>query len=384
MNFRYLYCFGLGVLACGSMKALTEIRKYLDLTVDSMLLHSNYKDKIIVDINNNFDYKINDVFEVLNNKEKQYCFTADLYKIGNQSLWAQSFCEGIIETYLQVFGFTKEERRFFKEFIEFAERQEKERAMEQYQLFLNEGYQISYKLIQYMYPDFLMEEVLENLILEKGSKRILDKPTVIKGNLIVRNGASLIIDGAVIKIEGAFFVQNGKINIKNSEIICTGCKEEYIFQLRDTSSVQIEDTKIDANFFAGIIKQDSGYLVLNNNTLQNSRNKRAINFAGKSLVMNGVTLQDCLDGGICNLADSEVSIDDCSFYHCVAEQGGAIYSDSFENVSISNCSFVNCSAKYIGGAVYFTYKKFGQNVNNCSLQKCIPEDSCIFNAYESI
>lgn len=384
VNFKYLYCFGLGVVACGSMKAMTEIRQYLDQIVDSMLLTANYKDKIIIDINNNFDYKINDVFELLITKEERYCFAADLYRISNKSLWAQDYCENIIDIYMQIFHFVKEERNFFQEFMLLSEKNNKEKAMELYRDFTGEGFRISYRLLQYMFPDFLLEETYESIVLEHGSRLILDKPTKILGNVTIQSGASLVIDGATVKLTGTIFVSDGKLTIKNADIFVKDCKEEYAFVVANTALVIIEDTIIDCNFKSGMMKQSSGHLVINNTTIQNTKFSRGITFTGRSLIMNGVTMQDCLAGGIHNLENSEMDIDDCNFYNCNAEHGGAIYSDSLESVSISNSKFQNCNAKYLGGAVYFTYMKYGQTVSNCELLNCIPKDSNLFNVYNLV
>lgn len=382
INFKYLYCFGLGVLACGSMKSMTETRQYLDQIVDSMLLSPNYKDKIVIDINNNFDYKINDVFDLFETKEEKYCFTADLYRISNKSLWAQEYCDNVIDIYLEVFDFVEEEINFFHDFMYIAEKKNKEQAMKLYKEFIHEGFRISYRLLQYMFQDFLLEEIYDNIVLDHGSRKIIDKPTVIKGNIIIQRGASLLMDGASVMLEGSIIVNDGKLAIKNTEIFIKSCTEEYAFTVSKSALLKIEDSTIDCNFKSGMLKQDSGYLLVNNATIQQTKLSRAISFSGKSIIMNGVTMQDCLDGGIINHA--EMNMDDCNFFNCKAEHGGAIYSDTLERVNISNCRFQNCNAKYLGGAVYFAYKKYGQNVTNCEFQNCLPMDSNLFNAFDGV
>ena len=58
-------------------------------------------------------------------------------------------------------------------------------------------------------------------------------------------------------------------------------------------------------------------------------------------------------------------IEDCRFADCFCEQGGAFYGASSAPVTITGCEFERCRAKYLGDAIYFTYKRYGQEVSDC-------------------
>ncbi|WP_455718496.1 hypothetical protein, partial [Anaerosporobacter sp.] len=95
--FKYSYCFGLGVLAYGTIKSMKELLGEYQRILISINLPSSYIGKIVGDINDNFDYKINDVFTKLDTKEKQYTFTADLLKLCNYSLWSEDYAKKVCQ-----------------------------------------------------------------------------------------------------------------------------------------------------------------------------------------------------------------------------------------------------------------------------------------------
>ena len=125
-----------------------------------------------------------------------------------------------------------------------------------------------------------------------------------------------------------------------------------------------------------------GCLTINNVSILNTDLAPAIRFTGDSLIMNGTTLADCLAGGVRVKETGRLVVDDCDFYHCEEEHGGAIYSDSLSDSRITNSRFTNCVGRYLGGAVYFEYEKYGQKIYRCEYDHCLPEDSIVFNACE--
>lgn len=383
-TFKYIYCFGLGVLSYGNMKAINETKVYFDLILNNIRLHQNDKNRIIIDINNNFDYKINSVFDALDTKEKQYTFATDLFMLSGNTLWSQSYCEQVRDIYLNIFKFTHYEKDFFEQFCNKAKKKEIDNARLIYEEFMKNGYTVSYQLLKYMYPDFLLEEKFGDILLENGEQLIIDKPTKIVGNIIVKNGASLLIKSEKVKIEGSIRVDEGRIEIKKSNIQVLSCKNMSFLEISNSALVIIEDSIIDCNFNCGLLKQQDGYLVINHSQLLHTKNEYAILFSGKHLQVNGTTMEDCLGGGIKVIEEAILNIDDCEFYNCVSQHGGGIYSDSLYEASITNTKFKNCKAKYIGGAIYFAYKKYGQDVYYCQFIDCLPEASNTFNCYKEM
>ena len=149
-TFKYSYCFGLGVLAYGTVKSMKELLGEYQKILTNIKLPSSYAGKLVEDMNNNFDYKINDVFTVLDTKEKQYTFTADLLKLSNFSLWSEDYGKKVCQNYFAIFKFTGDEREFFLQYNEAARKKDTEEAIHLYHRFIKDGYTISYNLLKYI------------------------------------------------------------------------------------------------------------------------------------------------------------------------------------------------------------------------------------------
>ena len=58
LNFRYLYSYGVGVLALGSMKSMTELQDKFNYFIECIALPKEQRDKILIDINNHFEFRV--------------------------------------------------------------------------------------------------------------------------------------------------------------------------------------------------------------------------------------------------------------------------------------------------------------------------------------
>ncbi|BCN30251.1 right-handed parallel beta-helix repeat-containing protein [Anaeromicropila herbilytica] len=380
-TFKYLYCFGIGVLTCGHMKAMTELKEPFSKMLQNIDLSENYGDRIIIDINNNFDYKINDVFRILDTKERQYTFAADLFLLSSTASWSKSYCHNVIEVYMNIFKFSKEERDFFEQFALASKKNQLEQARVIYQIFIQNGYTISYKLLQYMCYNFELKEQLGDIVLEKGESFVIDKPTVMNGNIFVRNGSKLTIDGGELKINGYIFVDGGKLEIHDAKIQVTNCSSNTLIKATNIAMITILGTTIDCNSKCGVILQDAGHLVIRDSKLKNTKLSAGIEFKGKSITLEDSTLEDCVNGGMIVIEEAIMKVSNSTFYNCEADHGGAIFFDSLYDGLINSCVFKNCRAKYIAGAVYFANKKYGQEIINCEFSQYSPENSAIENVY---
>lgn len=381
-TFKYSYCFGLGVLAYGTVKSMTELLDEYKNIIDNMKLPSAYEGKIVTDMNSNFEYKINEVFKILDTKEKQYTFTADLLKLCNKSLWSESYAMKICQSYFGIFKFTSEEKEFFIHYNEAARKKDMKEAVRLYHQFIKNGYTISYNLLRYICKDILIEEEYDNLILNSGEKIVIDKPSIIHGQVTVTNGSVLIIKNCEVRINGNILVDGGRIRIDMVRMTVESSNSVSLLTIMNTAKVDINNLELNCNFKCGGIKQTQGYLTINNSMISNTSKAPAILFTGTSLVINGTTLADCLVGGVRVKEQGRLDVDDCDFYHCDAEHGGGIYSNSLSDSRITNSRFTNCIGKYIGGAIYFAYEKYGQEVYRCEYSRCMPEDSVVFNVCE--
>lgn len=381
-TFKYSYCFGLGVLAYGTVKSMKELLGEYQKILTNIKLPSSYAGKLVEDMNNNFDYKINDVFTMLDTKEKQYTFTADLLKLSNFALWSEDYGKKVCQNYFAIFKFTGDEREFFLQYNEAARKKDTEEAIRLYHRFIKDGYTISYNLLKYICEDILIEDIYDNLILNTGEIFIIDKPSRIHGQVAVTNGAVLIIKNCEVRINGSIMVDGGRILIDTVKLTVEDCTSDTMLHISNTAKVDISTVELNCNFKCGAIWQKRGCLTINNVSILNTDLAPAIRFTGDSLIMNGTTLADCLAGGVRVKETGRLVVDDCDFYHCEEEHGGAIYSDSLSDSRITNSRFTNCVGRYLGGAIYFEYEKYGQKIYRCEYDHCLPEDSIVFNACE--
>mgnify|MGYP003104729097 FL=1 len=135
-EFKYTYCFGLGVMSMGHMKSIMETQDFFEELMRSINLAKEQEQQIFFDLNNLFDEWVDHVFGMLQGKEEQYCFVLDLYSILSFASWAKEYCQAVLEDYLQVFQFSTAEREFFAAFDRCRQMGRVEAAVEVYRRFV--------------------------------------------------------------------------------------------------------------------------------------------------------------------------------------------------------------------------------------------------------
>ena len=380
-EFKYLYCFGLAVTFGQNEQVYKEVRSVFEIIVDLLGLHENYKSRILSEVVEDFDYRICQVFEAMDTKEKKYCFFSDLVRMEAVTLWGQSYFKSVMDVYREVFGVTKEEIEFLQGFWQHAQKHEMEQAIRLYNEFGRNGNYISFKLLTYLYPTVVLKDYYETVVIEAGEKFIMDKPTVVKGNIEIKNGGFLVIQNAAVSLHGKMIVDGGRLEIGKSRIQVKENVSDFALEIKNSAVIAIEDTRILGNYQCGLIKQFGGHLIIRNSQLKCTGKERAIVFEGKSLSLLRTEITDCRNGAVSVKGRSRMLAKGCQFVECVAEHGGVIHSDTTEDVRIHQCTFSRCMASFLGAAVYFSYKKYGQTVNDCILEDCEPEEEIIYNAF---
>lgn len=380
--FRRLYAFGIGILALGHMSAIEETRDaFMDFLI-SLDLDESFYDSIIIDINNNFDYRLNDVFANMDTKQKQYCFCLDLYRISMNTEDAKAYTEEIIHCYMQAFHFSARERDFFEKFMTYAKNNDLAGARNVYSTFIAQKHLISYQLLTYAYPNFQMQDSFRDLIIDNGEQLLLDKPTIINGTIRILNSSILMIEHADIILNGYIDIDGGKLQIADSIIQVNSNDKNYAISIKNTAGVIAEGLVLDANHQCGFLHQDDGVLMIRNSTFKNATTSPGIYFSGRHMTIEDCHIENCSHGGIRNTGNSELTVWNSRFINCTAENGGGIFSDSLYDTSIRECHFSACKARFNGGAVYFKNKKYGQTVKNCTASDCSPRGSIFFNHFE--
>lgn len=380
-GFKYLYCYGLGVMAVGNLKAVTELQPHFETVMDSICISQKSRNQIIIDINNYFDFRIAEFFKRVNSKETQYCFMADIYKLYRLSMWSQDYCKGILGNYLKVFRFSQAECSFFEQFNKAAQEKNAKAALKCYRDFQNEGYDISYQTLVYFFPEFEIEEHYNDINIKAGKTVIFDKPVVIEGDITIERGGSLLIDGAYVNMKGIISTDGGRIRLNGAKVRVDECEADYWMNFKETAVANIEGSFIDCGEKCGFLKQDAGRLIIDSSEIKGTAGVRAISFSGLSLLVKNTQFCNNSAGAAGLSGAAKMVMEHCSFNECSADYGGAVQSESIGNVKIENCNFNRCKAAYLGAAVYFKYQKFGQYVRGCHCNGCVPEGAEIFNVY---
>lgn len=381
LSFQYLYCFGLGVMAMGNMRAITELQDYFGSMLDEIHLPLKQREQIIVDINNYLEFRLTEVVNRVQRKEERYCFVLDLYRLYNLSLWSQDYCEHILENYIQIFHFSGAERTFFQDFNEAAKRNDSGLAVRTYEQFCEQGYEISYAALKHFFPEFHLETSYGNLTVAAGETLLLDRPVQIDGDIIVERGGSLLLYGTDVLMKGSVYMNGGRFRMRDATVRIGGCETDYWLTLHRTAVVKIENTEIDLGLHCGFLSQDAGRLIMADSRILHAAKAYMLSFSGYSANISRCHFRHGRAGLLSIGLAADMNVEDCTFIEGSAEYGGAVYSDSIGNVRITRCHFDRCQAKYLGAAIYFKYHKFGQLVKDCICQLCTPEQKPIFHVY---
>lgn len=380
-GFRKLYCFGIGLLCLGHMNAIEELEDTYLALLSRMELPLSFRDTVIIEINHNVEYRIDQLFHILDTKDKQYCFIIDLYLAIKHAKISESYGRQIIEGFLQVFHFSNKETDFFSFFMECAFTNRRGEAIASYQLFKTEGHVISYRILSYGFPALDMKVSYQGLSLVHGEHFTIDQDCLIEGDVLISNGSSLTLSDADVKLLGKIVINNGSFKALRSTLTVDECPGEYVISATQLSGMELEQLQVYGNSSCGFLTMDKGHLTVQDCYFADWEKESVISFSGQSLTICQSTFQNCGHHAIRILGCSLAFIEDCSFHNCYADHGGAIYSDSLRDVSLSGNYFKNCEARYLGACVYFKQKKYGQRVTGSVLEQCLPADALIFNAF---
>lgn len=379
--FRYLYSFGVGILALGSMKSITDLQEQYEYFLECIALPRDQRERILPDLNNRFEFRLTECMKILRTKEVQYCFMTDLYKLYNLAMWSLEYCSQVIENFVQIFHMSENEIDFFQSFNRAAVQRNLEEARSIYRKFQQEGLDISYETLQYFYPGFEDSDTYGDVVVELGKTLIIDKPTVIQGNIRVERGGSLLFRRADVRMSGSIFVDGGRIQMQNTKILIEECNAPVFLSIKDAAVVRVENSAIDCSFCCGFLRQNSGRLFIEESEFSHSDGRRMISFSGIDVRILHSSFIQGRKGFLKLSGSARMEMMQCDFLDCYEEYGGSIFSDSVDHVVIRECSFRNCRAKYLGAAIYFKYQKLGQVVRDCVYRMCAPEESQVFNSY---
>ena len=365
--YRYRYCFGLGVLAMGNMRAITELQPYYERLLRQLLPDQDQYARIITDINNDLERHLELVRQTVCDRVQQCCFLMDIYKMCLMAVWSVDYCQAIFDQYTIMFQISKREREFICAFGEAAAKQDQTLAAEQYEQYEQLGGCMPFAVLRYIYPDFLWKQTQKGFTVHTGETIYLHGKQIIDGDILVESGATLWCEEAEITMDGAIRVQGGRVHFQNCEICVENCSQKYFITMTAGSSIMLTATVLDCQSLCGAIYQQKGSLLVKDSRLCRSARVPLVHFAGEYAEFQNTGLQSGLEGLLVVEDPAKVYIHNCRFANGTRDYGGAIYSETFGSVRIRQCRFVECHAKYLGAAVYFQNYRCEQTISGCEV-----------------
>lgn len=325
--YRYRYCFGLGVLAMGNMRAIMELQPYYERLLRQLLPDQDQYAQIITDINNDLERHLELVRQTVCDRVDQCCFLLDIYKMCLMAVWSVDYCQAIFDQYAIMFQISKREREFICAFGEAAAKQDQTLAAEQYERYEQLGGCMPFAVMRYIYPDFLWKQTRKGFTVHTGETIYLHGKQIIDGDILVETGATLWCEEAEITMDGAIRVQGGRVHFQNCEICVENCSQKYFITMTAGSSIMLTATVLDCQSLCGAIYQQKGSLLVKDSRLCRSARVPLVHFAGEYAEFQNTGLQNGLDGLLVFEDPAKVYIHDCRFVNGTRDYGGAIYSE---------------------------------------------------------
>lgn len=384
LNERYRYCFGLAVLAKGNIKTINELAAPFEKICQMLGISKNDSEEMIVDINNHFEKSLDYLVEFLSIERRlSNCFLIDLLKLKEHSEWGSWYCEEVIQQFCYILKIPEGTRHFFEAFLKERSNGDSNTAHELVAQYEKDGNEIDYELLHYMNREYEQHKQYRKLVLDQGGCVRIENPTTVDTDILIRNGTKVYISNTTLLVGGSIQIEEGRVEITNSLLEATGeeRKEQYLITATKQHQFFIKDTTIDLHHLCPGIQQLDGILKIQNSMICHGTGGYTIYFTGDALFFDEVSMKDCLGGGLKVRGWGTMELFRCQFENCRAEHGGAIHSSTRESVHVRECTFINCSAKYLGAALYFKYKRYGQQVLGCRFENCEPKSELIFNVY---
>ena len=385
LNEKYTYCFGLAILAKGNMKVINELSAPYRKICASLDIGSDISEEMILDINNHFDQSFDYLIQVLEiNSRISLCFMIDLLKLASFTDWGSWYAEEIVRQFSYLLKISDNTMAFLKKFM--AETGDTTQAHSLVKKYREQGNDIDYELLYYMNENYRENCQYEDLILDKGGVFRIESPTTVTGDIIVTNGSKIIISNTTLKIGGQIRVNSGRIEMRNSliEAVSSPRNSDFLIDIQRVHGVIINECTFDLHYLCSGIRQRDGRLRIDNSYFYRSQGGRMLSFSGSFFECIDSSFEECLDGGLTFQKRAIVELLRCKFNNCSADHGGAFHSATTESVHIRECDFNDCHASFIGAAVYFEFKRYGQEMFGCTFNNVTPAKEEAFNVYRRI
>lgn len=208
--------------------------------------------------------------------------------------------------------------------------------------------------------------------LSTGSLYVTEQCDIVE-DLVLKKGMRLSLEHARVNLYGNISLEGGEFEMLDSSLIRMSSSHRAAVNIHHIESVvKVENCTIDCRNKGMFLRAENGKSVIQNTTIMNTIRGAAVRFWGQKLLIKGSKFLHCYsadNGGAIMGRGGQIRIDQCHFFDCEAQKGGAVYAVS--GTKIRCCTFVQCIVGEYGGAVYYD-GVIGNNITDSSYEKCYP------------
>ena len=277
-----------------------------------------------------------------------------------------------INLFAEMLSISEYKKRLLEQFVSYAFVHDKARVMKTVGAMERADMAISMAELKYYMTDLDYVKKVENKMLdEEGILHLVDQ-YVIKEDLVVKQGQTLVISNAQIEMHGTILLDGGVIKIQGSRFVKKSKNCNPMIQVKNYSELDIVDSEFFCNNQCSAICQENGQLFLKDSRVKEALGG-AVVFHGRKIQMDHVVFDYCFssgNGGAVYLGNGVGQIKNCEFNDCQGKRGGGIYGRS--GVKIINCNFKFCKAVEYGGSIFYD-GEIEENVVECNSIQCYPK-----------
>lgn len=305
---RKQYAIGYALLVCVNGHPNEIAKDAFKKQVAALDLPESFVKEAIQTALTSTEDTIQRVLQTLQQPTLRYIFMLDLYCLAQQDHKMTDKEQELIVLFEELFQLTYSEVQFIRGFRLAVLKNNSDVAVKVVQEAIEQDLKVPHDALTYFLEGFEYEERLLGMTIYSGEKRVLRYKTLIKGHVVVPNGAELDLNGMEVR-----FADGASIIVDGGVLKANGAKF--------TASLDANETLL--------VVRNGSKLVLENAT-----------FHGASVVRG------------LEIADADVTLVNCTFERCYTEErGSAVYVASGERFVMQGCVVENCST--LGkGAVY--------------------------------
>ena len=308
------------------------------------------------------------LFKILDDPQKKYIFMLDLNNLCMKENGLSDEEKEAFSIFGKMLNLSLEQMSFIQKFILSAYYEETEQCMKCYESMSQFDMDLTMNQLKYYIPSIPYINVIEGRSLKTLEEMELRDQCTIYGNIIVKEGTSLIMADANVLLFGQIIVDGGQLLIYNSTLEYKGTENIPLISVKSYSRLVINKGRFLCNNRSGGIKQTNGSLHIRQSEFYDANTHQAILFSGENAIITQCKFSNCYvrgKGAAIYKKSGRANISQCNFYSCRANNGGAIYAK--KGTRITECKFKNCKALKFGNSIYF-YGEIENRISHCMFE----------------